>query len=475
MEQEKFECTVAQGQVGRYLSGELLPEDNLEALEQHLAECDDCRAILNDRKQALMAMLGETVAQTTKPVTKIATGETTPAETTPAEPSAVSEAVSNINTTAEESTIDPDEIADLFEQVPAPEAAAASEDTPHNETEPLEPEIEVGTEELVEPSTATPELTLLETPEAEIDFSNLEKLDEIASDPLEPIQNRSELDGILAEAEQIQTPPEPEPVAEPEVAAVANHEEPAAGTELEEETPTDEKPKLARFKFSVNGLPALLTKNLKTMSYSLSLGIVLIAMSAFAKNPSAVFGARAIKEGEKLPESKSVVKETTQDEHAVHEETKPDAKKPEPAHETEPTKKAVPIEKHEEPKHVVPKRVVPAQPLKSYEDAPKVENHVESPPPSSNDDSEYEVAKTSGTVQKRIENGKVIHQPAPKPIAKKLAVKPLAKKAVSSKVVKRKAAASAPKKPAKRPARKSRVAKPTHQVKVYDSNGKALN
>ncbi len=57
MSVQNIECQLAKGQIGRYLSGDPLSPEALRQLEAHIAECDDCQMLLQQRRQALMAMI----------------------------------------------------------------------------------------------------------------------------------------------------------------------------------------------------------------------------------------------------------------------------------------------------------------------------------------------------------------------------------------------------------------------------------
>ena len=57
---QEFECQIARGQIGRYLSGEALSAEGLRQLGAHVAECSECKGFLDHRKAALQGMLGET-------------------------------------------------------------------------------------------------------------------------------------------------------------------------------------------------------------------------------------------------------------------------------------------------------------------------------------------------------------------------------------------------------------------------------
>ena len=59
---QNIECQIAKSQIGRYLSGDAFSPQALKQLEEHVSECDDCKASLNQRKAALQAMLTNTTS-----------------------------------------------------------------------------------------------------------------------------------------------------------------------------------------------------------------------------------------------------------------------------------------------------------------------------------------------------------------------------------------------------------------------------
>jgi hypothetical protein len=59
MRTKDIECQLAQGQIGRYLNGDRFSDVAVQQLEAHIAECEECTALLAERKKAVMAMLGE--------------------------------------------------------------------------------------------------------------------------------------------------------------------------------------------------------------------------------------------------------------------------------------------------------------------------------------------------------------------------------------------------------------------------------
>jgi hypothetical protein len=59
MPTKNIECQLAQGQIGRYLSGERFSPQAIKQLESHVADCEECSALVTRRRQALMNMVGE--------------------------------------------------------------------------------------------------------------------------------------------------------------------------------------------------------------------------------------------------------------------------------------------------------------------------------------------------------------------------------------------------------------------------------
>lgn len=59
MQLQNFECQIAKAQIGRYLAGDVLADENLRQLEAHIATCPGCKQHLAERKQALQATLSE--------------------------------------------------------------------------------------------------------------------------------------------------------------------------------------------------------------------------------------------------------------------------------------------------------------------------------------------------------------------------------------------------------------------------------
>ena len=55
---QDFECQIARAQIGRYLQGDALSSEALDQLEDHIAECPGCKAVLTERRKALQEMLG---------------------------------------------------------------------------------------------------------------------------------------------------------------------------------------------------------------------------------------------------------------------------------------------------------------------------------------------------------------------------------------------------------------------------------
>lgn len=57
MQVENIECQIAQAQIGNFLAGSGLSEETIRQLEGHIAECVDCKTVLNERRDELKAML----------------------------------------------------------------------------------------------------------------------------------------------------------------------------------------------------------------------------------------------------------------------------------------------------------------------------------------------------------------------------------------------------------------------------------
>ena len=53
----EFECQIARGQIGRYVGGGALSSDAMRGLEEHIAECPGCKALVSERRTALVEML----------------------------------------------------------------------------------------------------------------------------------------------------------------------------------------------------------------------------------------------------------------------------------------------------------------------------------------------------------------------------------------------------------------------------------
>lgn len=62
MSVQNIECQIAQGQIGRYLTGGALSPEALDQLEGHIGECKACTEFLSERRTGLQAMLGDRAA-----------------------------------------------------------------------------------------------------------------------------------------------------------------------------------------------------------------------------------------------------------------------------------------------------------------------------------------------------------------------------------------------------------------------------
>lgn len=63
MQAKTLECQLAQAQLGRYISGEMMSDEAASQLEKHIAACESCRQEARLRKQALQAATPTAVVQ----------------------------------------------------------------------------------------------------------------------------------------------------------------------------------------------------------------------------------------------------------------------------------------------------------------------------------------------------------------------------------------------------------------------------
>jgi hypothetical protein len=57
MQVENIECQIAQAQIGNFLAGSGLSQEAMQQLEDHIAGCANCKAVLSERRNELKAML----------------------------------------------------------------------------------------------------------------------------------------------------------------------------------------------------------------------------------------------------------------------------------------------------------------------------------------------------------------------------------------------------------------------------------
>lgn len=340
MDEQKLHCGDAKALVGQYLTGETLPDKQQHSLESHLEYCDDCRAFLDAKKaELLQALEGDQLAEA--PVEEAAP----PATPAPAPaPNSAADLLASLDSLDDNAVLDPNDIAALFAAnnsapaaTPEPEPAPVAE-APAEAAEELVPAVEkeevvaaltkedmeamlgeaiaeaepapVPVPEPVAEATPTPEPAAEPEPVvAEVapaqDFELVfdeDELPEIGAghDAVEEVSESepevpaafegpaalddADLDALLSSIPE----PVPVPATTPEPVAQV-----AAEAVAEPEPESEEAPAKPKVRLQVEGLPILLSKNLKTLAYSLSLGLVLVAMTTFAKNPSTLFGPRA--------------------------------------------------------------------------------------------------------------------------------------------------------------------------------------
>ncbi|HWD38944.1 MAG TPA: hypothetical protein VG944_08860 [Fimbriimonas sp.] len=59
MPAKNIECQLVQGQIVRYLKGDRFSAEAMKHLEAHLAECEECSEIVDNRRKTLLALLGD--------------------------------------------------------------------------------------------------------------------------------------------------------------------------------------------------------------------------------------------------------------------------------------------------------------------------------------------------------------------------------------------------------------------------------
>lgn len=475
MDTEQFECLAAQALVGRYLTGDDLPPESQAELEGHLETCQDCRELLAKKKAELLAALQTDSAPpspaTAEPETEREIPQATALEqTTESEKPATAELTpAQISAMMAPTAAVPDGVELVFDDAELPTASA-------------------------EPVVETPEPVV-----AEVSKPAAKASDDILKTGLD----EDFLDDLLGNMPEPYVAPEPDPelVATKEASAEAVESPELVATESQtEETSEKEKP---RIRVRVEGLPILLGKNLKTLAYSASLGLVLVAMTSFAKNPSTVFGEKALAhktdshgadphkapEGHETPkkDDHGDVPKPTTDEHSKdeHSEEKPVTEdhavepKPQPEEHTE--------DKPDE--HVEPKKDDIHQRMNKFESKAErdarmkkaADEHAEDKParkpdpaatkvkphssPRVSQPDSYMVARPSG--QKTTHAKADDHGPKPKPTTR----------VTKTTRTKKSTPHHAPTKVTKRPAAKPAAKKPNKPagLKIYDEHGNPIN
>jgi hypothetical protein len=88
MPAKNIECQLAQGQIGRYLAGVDMSPEAVGQLEQHISECGDCEAYIEEKKRALQEMAGTTHAAVAMPAPQPAQEPETKEASRPLHPAA---------------------------------------------------------------------------------------------------------------------------------------------------------------------------------------------------------------------------------------------------------------------------------------------------------------------------------------------------------------------------------------------------
>lgn len=73
MQVQELECQIAQAQTGRYLSGESLSDETIADLERHLAQCEQCRGAIAERRRSLELLMVGPRSEAVTPAKKSAT------------------------------------------------------------------------------------------------------------------------------------------------------------------------------------------------------------------------------------------------------------------------------------------------------------------------------------------------------------------------------------------------------------------
>ncbi|MBL8047156.1 MAG: zf-HC2 domain-containing protein [Chthonomonas sp.] len=364
MDTEKFECLAAQALVGRYLAGDDLPAEQQSELETHLAACPDCTTLLEEKRAELMRELANNndsatpSPATAEPISdgnEVLSADQIAAMMDAANAAPVADPLPDVDDNA---VLTPDQIAAMMDAANAEPVADNTALSADQIAAMLEPEPITATSnsavEIVFDEEELPTANVAAAPEPVVAAAPAPVTPTVSDAETDAILNGgiddSHLDDLLANI--------PLPVAAPvvEEVAVANEDAIPVVAEAPEE-PKEEKPKV---RIRVEGLPILLGKNLKTMAYSASLGLVLVAMTTFAKNPSTIFGERAVPPTDGAAHGQEAPKtdEHKPDEHKPDEHAEPKTD----AHGEEPK-----TDEHAEPK------------TDEHATEPKTDEHAEEP------------------------------------------------------------------------------------------------
>lgn len=341
MELENVECQLAQAQMSRYIAGDNLPEDTIKQLEKHISTCPSCQESATEKKISLEEMLRESREETAKP-----------AEISPEPAPVATPQPAPIATTPDKPADDIDKI--LNELVTSDEADALPPNTYP------EPSLSVDSFELSDEDIAA----AFESASAPVTTPFEQPVEEVPLAVTEP------------------TPaPAPTPVAVPTPVAKEVEENP--------EPKPKKSFKLPQFGALIPSLKSWMAQNAKPLVIGMALGMVLLSMGAFIRNPKRMLGSKVVESTSK--KSEETATETKTKEHASKPTEKKASKPKTPIKTVKPTPK-----KTEKPI---------AKPL--AKPAAKPATHTEA--------SEYEIADSKGNIVTKGAQKPANTPPNPKP------------------------------------------------------------
>lgn len=470
MAEKTLTCKKAQALIGKYLKGDDLPPEDVIELEAHVDECKACKKVIDAKKAALMAMLDG--------------GDEQPEE----EPEVEEEPAADLGMDVPEGQ----SLEDFAAQLLMSQGVDVSEDEPEPEPEADEIDLDAA----VAAATAAAE------DEVDLDAAVASAMEKFTPENTGDGIGQDDLDAAIA---AMQSEPEPEPEPE-EFVQISDHvdsdlpeldfsdldnfvppsvsPEPAAA--VAEEAHEEEKSATSARNL-IEQFPIFARSNFKLFALSGALGLVLITMGVFVKNPTKVFGEKAMvskKQADEEVDEEETSKQSADDEEEdsgdEHETKKSSHGDEEEGHKSEKESGHGEKTEHE------------AKPEKEHKPVKlEVDNHsgefISAKSGGEIEHTSVKHGKTSVTPEHmgKPEHGETAHKPAAehkpavahkapahKPVAKKPAHKPVAHKPKAHAKPKHKSAAHPkPKHVARKPAAKKPAPKRNTGIKIYDENG----